>query len=401
MKVILSHVARHHVYETAVALQSAGWLKRFYTSFYDEKQPSLKHLFLRSLIPKPLLNKVKNRYHQELDESKITSYYFPELLERTPIRRLVGNYNMMNLKGELFDRRVSMQDLECNVFHGFEGAVLHSMKKAKKQGAKTVLEYPIFHYQTIREVLTEEYRRFGLNPPIFFLKDDVNIRRKQQEIEESDFLLVPTEKISQDFILHGKSPQQVFVTPYGFNAKLFFPKDKEEDIFRILFIGIIGFRKGVYYLLEAFKQLRLKHAELLLIGSIEEDFKPILAKYDGFFRYIQSLPHDKLSDIYRSSSVFVFPSLAEGSAYVTYEAMASGLPIIASDHAGAVTRSGVDGFIVPIRDINALKEKILALYENKDLRWKMGKNAAEYVKQFTWSNYREKIKEFYKIHLGG
>ncbi|MFN3428311.1 MAG: hypothetical protein ACK41G_12175, partial [Candidatus Thermochlorobacter sp.] len=153
MNVILSHVARHHAYQTALALQEAGWLKRFYTSFYDEKNPPLKHRFLRALIPKSLSRKMNNRFQEGLDESKITSYYFPELLERTPLRELIGRYNMMNLKGELFDRRVAMQSLECDIFHGFEGAVLHSMRKAKQQGAVTILDQPIFHYLAIREVL--------------------------------------------------------------------------------------------------------------------------------------------------------------------------------------------------------------------------------------------------------
>lgn len=396
MNVILSHVARHHAYQTALALQEAGWLKQFYTSFYDEKNPPLKHRLLRALIPQSLSRKMNNRFQDGLDESKITSYYFPELLERTPLRELIGRYNMMNLKGELFDRRVAMQNLACDIFHGFEGAVLHSMRKAKKQGAVTILDQPIFHYLAIREILVEEYKKFNLEVPSFFKGRDVNIRRKEQEIEECDFILVPTQKIAEDFIRRGKPKDRVKCVQYGFDPERFFVGQKQDKIFRVLFVGIVGIRKGVYYLLEAFKQLNLKNAELVLVSPTDDEFKPILHRYDGLFRYIHSLPNSEVAKLYHQSSVFVFPSLAEGSAYVTYEAMASGLPVIVSENAGSVARDGKDGFVVPIRDIEALKEKILLLYENEELRRSMGESAAQYVKQFTWENYRKRLRETYK-----
>ncbi len=396
MKVILSHVARHHAYETAFALQSAGWLKRFYTSFYDEKNPPLKHRFLRTLIPKSLLSKVSNRYREGLDESKITSFYFPELLERTPMRHLIGRYNMVNLKGELFDRRVAMQNLECDIFHGFEGAVLHSMRVAKRRGAITILDQPIFHYLAIREILVEEYEKFQMEVPSFLIGRDVNIRRKEQEIEEADVILVPTERIAADFVQRGKPKERVKCVQYGFNAGRFFPGQKQDNIFRILFVGIVGIRKGVYYLLEAFKQLNLKNSELILVSPVDDEFKPILGRYEGLFTYVHSLPNAELSRLYHNASVFVFPSLAEGSAYVTYEAMACGVPVIVSENAGSVARDGKDGFVVPIRDIEALKQKILLLYENEDLRRAMGESAAEYVKQFTWENYHLKLQKTYK-----
>jgi Glycosyltransferase len=396
MEVILSHVARHHAYETAFALQSAGWLKRFYTSFYDEKRPPFKHRLLRTFIPKSLAKKMSNRFREGLDESKITSFYFPELLERTPFQKIVGKYNMMNLKGELFDRRVSMQDLGCDIFHGFEGAVLHSMRKAKQQGAITVLDYPIFHYKTIREVLTDEYKLLKLEIPDFLLKRDINILRKEQEISEADYIFVPTKRIADDFVRYGKEREKVKCISYGFNPNRFFVSQKKDAIFRILFVGIVGVRKGVHYLLEAVKQLNLKNIEVLLISPIEEEFKPVLSRYEGLFKHIHSLPNEDLLQVYQNSSILILPSLIEGSSLVIYEAMACGLPIIASENAGAVARDGKDGFIIPIKNIEILKEKILLLYENEDLRSKMGESAAEYVKQFTWENYYKNLQRVYQ-----
>ena len=396
MEVILSHVARHHAYETAFALQSAGWLKRFYTSFYDEKRPPFKHRVLRAMIPKSLAKKMSNRFREGLDESKITSFYFPELLERTPFQKIVGKYNMMNLKGELFDRRVSMQDLGCDIFHGFEGAVLHSMRKAKKEGAITILDCPMFHYETVRNVLKAEYDFFKIPYPAYLLKNDININRKIEEVSVSDYLIVLTDVMANDFIRNGKPPEKVKVVPCGFDTNYFQRGKKLDKVFRILLIGSIGFRKGVYYLLEAFKQIKRRDMELVLISPVEDDFKPILSEYGDLFKYIPSVPHAQLSYYYQNASVFVLPALLEPFGMVVAEAMACGVPVIVTENCGMRPRNNQDGFVVPIRDVEALKEKLLLLYENDELRRTMGESAAEYVKQFTWENYHKNIQRVYQ-----
>lgn len=391
-EVIISNVAKHHAYETAVAAQNAGLLKHFYTSFYSEKNPPIRHKLLRNILPGTLQGKVSNRTHRDLDEKLVKSFFFPEMLERTPLRELVGRYNMMNFKGTLYDLRVSMNDLNCDIFHGFEGAVLYSMRKAKKNGAIAILDQPIFYHQTSRAILVSEYERWGVTPPSYLYLDDVNIRRKDAEIKEADYIVVPTEAIAEDFRRLGK---KAVVVQYGFDPERFSTGKKDDNVFRILFVGIVGFRKGVIYLLEAFKQLNLKNAELILISPIDKEFEVCLRSYEGLFKYIKSVSNDSLRGYYVNSSVFVFPSLVEGSAYVTYEAMACGLPIITTENAGTVTRDGQDGFVVPIRDIDALKERILYLYENEKKRKEMGESASEYVRQFTWERYHSRIEYLY------
>jgi len=84
---------------------------------------------------------------------------------------------------------------------------------------------------------------------------------------------------------------------------------------------------------------------------------------------------------------------------VVLEAMAVGLPVICSTNVGAkdVVREGIDGFIVPIRDTEALKEKIIFLYEHPQLCKEMGEAARENViRNYTWQHYGERIIETYK-----
>jgi glycosyltransferase involved in cell wall biosynthesis len=101
---------------------------------------------------------------------------------------------------------------------------------------------------------------------------------------------------------------------------------------------------------------------------------------------------------YSNASVFVLPSLADSFSLVVLEAMACGLPVIVSAHTGSkeVLTEGLDGFIVPIRDVEALKEKILYFYRHPDAREEMGEAALCRVQELTWDLYGERAVEIYR-----
>jgi len=103
-------------------------------------------------------------------------------------------------------------------------------------------------------------------------------------------------------------------------------------------------------------------------------------------------------EYYKQADVFVLPTIEEGSALVGYEAMASGLPLITTFNSGSIARDKKDGFIVPIRDIPKLKEKIKFMQDNPKKCAEMGKSARKYVEGFTWEKYGEDlVKEYEKI----
>jgi glycosyltransferase involved in cell wall biosynthesis len=81
---------------------------------------------------------------------------------------------------------------------------------------------------------------------------------------------------------------------------------------------------------------------------------------------------------------------------VAYEAAACGLPVIVTENVGATIRDGQDGFVVPIRDPDALAERLLRLYQDEDLRRSMGESARQYVQRFTWEAYHQEIVNHYR-----
>jgi glycosyltransferase involved in cell wall biosynthesis len=185
----------------------------------------------------------------------------------------------------------------------------------------------------------------------------------------------------------------------GADPALFTPATDtvQDGRFVLLDVASINYRKGTRYLLQAWRELALPDAELVLAGAPDETGVRILREYEGSYRHLGHVPWFSLPDLFRSASAFVLPSLAEGSALVTHMAMASGLPVIVTEDAGSVARDGREGWIVPSRDIGALKEKILDLYEHRGAGAAMGAAGRRLIEErYTWRHYHRRIAALHR-----
>jgi glycosyltransferase involved in cell wall biosynthesis len=164
----------------------------------------------------------------------------------------------------------------------------------------------------------------------------------------------------------------------------------------------MSLQKGVQYLLEALASLRLPRFEIWLIGSLLPEIKPFLAKHEGHYRYLGAIPRTELFKYYSQGSVFVIASIQDGFGLVQSQAMACGLPVIASAHTGAedLFTDGVEGFIVPIRSPEAIRERVLHLYQHPEVRDEMAR-AALYLAQSLrgWDTYGEQTVTYYQAAL--
>jgi glycosyltransferase involved in cell wall biosynthesis len=149
-------------------------------------------------------------------------------------------------------------------------------------------------------------------------------------------------------------------------------------------------RKGTHYLLEAWRKLRPgKEAELWLVGRMTLPHA-LMRDVPGKVVVRPSLPHRQLFEIYRKASVLVFPSLCEGFGMVITEAMSQGLPVITTPNTAGpdLIRDGHNGFIVPVRDADALAEKMAWCLDNPHMLADMGRAAAQTASAWQWSDYR-------------
>jgi glycosyltransferase involved in cell wall biosynthesis len=324
---------------------------------------------------------------------KVVSLWLPELIARVMSKGFsvlpkLGYY----YKALLFDAMVASRLRPCDVFVGFSSSSLRSIKKARSLGAKTLLFRNSSHILSQQSILKEEFESHGLQsdavyPPI--------ARLEVAEYALTDFIRVPSGYAKRTFLDHGFPERKILELPHGIDLEGFTHAGKADNTFRVVFVGIISLRKGIQYLLEAFRQLALKNAELWLVGGISPDARQVLEKYEGLFKYIGIIPREKLAWYYSQGSVYVLPSLEEGMALTVLEAMACSVPVIVTNHTGveSVVRDGQDGFICPIRDVEAIKQKLILLHDNEPTRQKMGQSANSRASGFTWDWYGDQMEK--------
>jgi glycosyltransferase involved in cell wall biosynthesis len=288
-----------------------------------------------------------------------------------------------------------------DLFHGWSGEALLSLRAAKERGIPSVLEIPTWHRHKGNFVpfRTEaELRMENASVPRRWL-NRLLISRQQslEEYELADLLLVLSEKAEETFLVAGLPKSKLFRMARGVDVERFTP-GSSPAVFRALFVGALIKRKGVHVLLEAWKKLGLPRAELWLAGYPHAELEPYLRVAPDSVKILGF--SNRVEELYRQCSVFVFPSECEGSAKATYEAAASGLAQITTRESGDVVVDGVNGILVPPNSIEALCEAILRLYRNPDLGLKMGASGrARAVDQFTWDHFRRRVSEAYRAAM--
>ncbi len=288
----------------------------------------------------------------------------------------------------------------CDVFHSLSGYGLRAHRVARERyGALTVCDRGSSHILYQQEILAQEH---SLRKMPFRLFDSRIVERELQEYEECDLISVPSDFVHGTFVAKGVAKEKLRVVPYGVDLKVFRPVPKRDTTFRVIYVGALSLRKGIQYLLQAVERLSLPDFELWLIGAPYPEIKPLLHKSAGAVSYLGAIPRTELFSYYSQGSVFVIASIEEGLALVQAQAMACGLPIIATTNTGAsnLFTDGQEGFIIPIRDPEAIREKILYLYEHPDVRDSMAEAARQRVLRIGgWDEYGSHMLSVYEDAL--
>ncbi|MDD3296490.1 MAG: glycosyltransferase family 4 protein [Candidatus Omnitrophica bacterium] len=311
------------------------------------------------------------------------------------LKRLGLTYYLSNIS---YDNKVAKRVKPCDIFHAFASQSTKSILQAKKLGARVIADNPNTHPENIRNILAEEYRIWKV-PYLAYSK--IAVGRRVRALEAADIILVLSKLSFQSFIDRGYSKEKLRRVPYGVDTELFRPRVRNDDKFRVLFVGQICLRKGFQYLLEAWRMLKLKNVELVLAGNINPDALYALCKYERKIDFKILGPFYRMEDIakvYNQVSVAVFPSIEEGFGMVVTEALASGIPVVVSENVGAkdLINDGENGFIVPIRDAKAIKDSIAYLYEDEKKRKDMSRKARVKAESQTWQRYQDKLIGIYR-----
>lgn len=388
--VLLSNIPHYHY--LARALFRGGLLQRYITSIAlgEHDTPS-------RWIPDLWRAKLEGRRLKGLHGSDTRQIRFPELMQRLlPRARLASREQADWINNHFFDRAASTLVEPCRVFHFVSSVGLYSARKARDFGARLVCdvrqEHPLFQ----RRILEEEAARFGLaaSVPSSSYEDKV-----LAEFSLADYIVTPSQHARRTFLSEGFPQDRVLVLPYGVDLE-YFPEVTHNPAspFRVVYVGQITLRKGILDLLEAFRLLKMPGAELLLIGTMDRSLLPLLRPYQHLFRHLEAVPKTALTHYYANSSVFVLPSLADSFSLATLEAMASGLPVIVTPNTGAseLLCDGKQGFIVPIRNPDAIASKLQILYDQRTMCSEMGRSAQRLARGQSWEKYEDEALSIYR-----
>ena len=279
--------------------------------------------------------------------------------------------------------------------HAYEDCSLWQFMKAKRLGKACVYDMPICYYAAREKTQAELHQKYPdwLPPNWSPTVHDMPQEQKRQEMALADLTLVPSRYVEatiREFYPH----KDIARAPYGVDAEFWAPgpMNRPPGPLRFIYAGHASLRKGTPLLIEAWAKAELRDAELTLVGPwILADSKR--RSLPPGIKWFPPCSSQALRDRYRESDVFVFPSFAEGFGLVLLEAMACGLPAIASEATiGPEIITAGSGFTTPTGDLDRLVELLRWFDRHRDELSVMGIRARAQAERCTWSNYRSLVK---------
>ena len=221
--------------------------------------------------------------------------------------------------------------------------------------------------------------------------------------------VIANSKGLRELALKTNPKQKIEVIYNGIDILDFIPNPEKRPADKIIITtgaSRITARKGINYLIRALKILITKYPEIYLKamgdGNEKENLENLAKnlKLENNVEFIGRIPREKTSPYYQEASIFVLPSLNEGMSNAMLEALASGLPLIATDTGGTkeLLEDRENGFIIKMKDSGDLALKLETLIKDENLRKKMGEESRKKAENMSWEKVAGEYESlYYKI----
>lgn len=398
-RIMVAMLGARRNYAVPMSLNKVGALEHFYTDICGHQGWPRYLNYIPERIQPGLVKRLTGRVPQGFPTRKLTS--FPDFglsyayrLYRA--RSLDEQIEVFRWAGDHFAERIEQTGFgNADTVYIFDHNGLDLIEKAKSFGLKTVVDVTVPTLEIEQAIIREERKSF----PGWEIETSRPSNKAVAELSAldkkawdcADVLICGSEYVKKSVGEFGGLTEKCAVVPYGLPDML--PEIKRKKVhslrLRVLTVGTLSLRKGTPYLLETAKRLK-EYAAFRAVGR--SALKPeITAEIGRYVNLIGPVPRAEIPQHYSWADVFFLPSLNEGSAAVTYEALSSGLPVICTPNAGSIVRDGVDGFIVDPRDVDAMVERLMLLHSSQSLRKEMMHNARQRAIEFNSRNYGERL----------
>jgi glycosyltransferase involved in cell wall biosynthesis len=341
--------------------------------------------------------RIANRHNARHLQAALSLYKRCPVLQR---QNLVYHYLCRR-----FDRwLLSRLDPNLDALYVLSGCGQRTVAAVKKRGKPVVIESGSTHTDFQHKIVWKEYQRNGLRDPLFPESYRNGVR---QEFLDADFIQIPSRFVKQTYLEEGIPEEKLLLAGYGVDVERFRLRTASDatDKFRVICPSGVNLRKGARVLVEAWRRLGWRDAELHWVGwpghpQVRHLFGDPLPKvvWHGW------MSHDQLSALYRSCDVLVLPSFEEGLARVLVEAAASGLPLIATANTGVedfFTPGQPEGWLIEAGSVDGLCAALEEAKRDRQTTFDLGQRAARRARQgFSWADYGRQVRENFGRVLG-
>lgn len=388
---VVQNGARHD-YAIPAALHRAGALSAIYTDFVSS---SLEGSILKALSG--FGSASASAFARRVPPSElepIISSWSALFVARAAARKLIPSGRVRNA-AEIVLENARQAYLRSKKFG--EATHLYSMlgepgaflNYAKREGLFVISD--VYIALSADEIVAKECALY----PDWADTDLTNIPRRDPAwvnrlmLDSSHLLVCPSEFVRNDLIENfGVDPASTVLAPYAVNPK-WLDLETIPDRGRVLFAGSANVRKGIHYLAGAANALQGR-CRVRIAGSVSDKVRdhPDAAELE----FLGHLGQAEMAQEFARADVFVLPSLAEGSASVTAEALGAGVPVVTTKAAGSIVRDGIDGIVVPERDSGAIADAVWSIVSDRKRREVMSRAARHRAQQFGWDGFVETVR---------
>lgn len=390
---------------TIAAAEAArhGWLAQLITGAY----PTAAVASMARLLPhSPQAARLLKRA-EAVPADLVTSIWLPELMYRGG---RVGRGIAPPLTEACTERSFRwygvragqvLKRIDADIYHyraGFGGA---SVARARRQGMRTICDHSIAHPAALEYMVDNG----GKLPDAIVAPQTPVWRYVQEDIEQADLVLVNSEFVKQTFVNQGADPDAIRVLYWGVDegfVELIPEREtgKRPDGLRLLFAGTLEDRKGAHVLEAGLLSLDDVPWTLRIAGSTEAAGSAARLLADSRVSALGTLRRDELARELTCADIFVFPTLAEGSARVVFEALAAGCFVITTPNAGSVVEDGVNGTLIPPGEGDALADAIRQASRRNDFGEIARRDAPLVASRYSQRAYGEGLIRVYEEALG-
>ena len=327
------------------------------------------------------------------------------VLGRRVPHRAVGVDRAYRYHDHRVARAIRAGRVRPDLVHAWPRSSIQTFRVTAALGIPALREVPNTHTGYAFAAVAQETERIGLRPPKGHSHSFAPkiLAREEAEYRYADLLLTPSDFVAQSFLDRGVPETKIARHRYGCDLDRFTPIDESRSTsgLRAIFVGSLEPRKGLHHALRAWMDSgACEDGRFVVCGSFVDGYREALGPLlDHPSIELHGFVSDPAS-LMRESDVFLFPSVEEGSALVTYEAQACGCVLLVSDATGARVRHGVGGLIHEAGDVLTLTSHLRSVRRDHELLRSLREATLATRESLSWDAAAAELIDIYESALG-